>query len=70
MTFRPGHDTGTLHCRDCGTALDDRLLLLGRDLCEWCQAENDRCYGPEDPEDDDFCPQCGEEFCCEDTHGP
>ena len=32
----------TLDCVECGTALDERELLLGRDLCDWCKAEEDR----------------------------
>lgn len=58
----------TLHCRECGAALDDGQLLRGRDLCLTCEEEDERLYGPED--EDDVCPQCGETWCCEDTHGP
>lgn len=49
-----------LHCRECGAGLNDRLLLLSRDLCEGCQAEDDRLYGPED---DEPCPFCGDDLC-------
>lgn len=34
----------TLHCIECGTALSERELLLDRDLCDWCKAEEDRRF--------------------------
>lgn len=31
-----------LHCAQCGTALSDRNLMLGRDFCDYCLAEDER----------------------------
>lgn len=53
-------------CGYCGRTTHD----VRDEICDTCASEeNDRLYGPED-NDHDFCPQCGEDHCCEDTHGP
>jgi hypothetical protein len=49
---------GFMVCPWCGDSLRHEL----QDVCDRCAEHDD--------DQDDFCPQCGEEWCCEDTHGP
>lgn len=66
MSEHGRRERSSLHCDECGTSLSDGEMLRGASLCLSCQEEDDRLYGPE--EDHDYCPRCGEAWCCEDTH--
>jgi hypothetical protein len=48
-------------CPECGR-VDEMDNIEGRLLCAACSLGAD--------DEDDYCPDCGEYMCCEDTHGP
>lgn len=50
-------------CPECGQ-VDEMDNITGQLLCAACYLD-----GASD-DDYEFCPQCGENWCCEDTHGP